>query len=380
LTAVASPSDRVPATTEAARLFEAYSEQLFGYCLVQLGSRSEAEDAVQTTFLYALRALRRGVVPECESAWLTTIARNVCHSQRRTVHRRGPLASDVDLDTIALAQRGDDEAELLRGLKDALASMPEKQRRALVLREWHGVSPREIAGELGLSSTATHALLTRARHTFAQALALPRRQVVGLAWLIVDLRSHVKALLGGVSTKVAVTSVAVVGLGVGGIAVERSLAEPKAPPAPVQPSHRSEIGSAPTAPTVLATVPASATPSVSAQRDKTEPPRAGGARPAPDPGNAVVVPTAPLSETGAAEQQPDLGVDTLPPAPEYPADLPLDPPQLPEVDPPQVPEVDPPTHLLPPVEVPPLPPVDSPPVPPAPLTAEEAPLSAPLLP
>lgn len=124
----------------ASRLFAEHSERLLGYCLRQLGSRPEAEDAVQTTFLYAFRALRRGVVPECESAWLTTIAKNVCHSQRRTVARRGSLAGAVELDTIALAQTGDDEEELLMGVKDALASMPEKQRRALVLlsgRECH---------------------------------------------------------------------------------------------------------------------------------------------------------------------------------------------------------------------------------------------------
>ena len=130
-------------------MFEEYSVQIFGYCVHRLGSRSDAEDAVQTTFLYALRALRRGVVPECESAWLTTIARNVCHSQRRTLDRRGRLASAVDLDTIALARPDGDEAELLMGVREALASIPGRQRRALVMREWQGLPTREIASRLG---------------------------------------------------------------------------------------------------------------------------------------------------------------------------------------------------------------------------------------
>ena len=356
LTAVALPLDRVPATTEAARLFEAYSEQLLGYCLGQLGSRSEAEDAVQTTFLHALRALRRGVVPECESAWLTTIARNVCHSQRRTLNRRGPLASDMDLDTIALAEPGDDEKELLIGFQDALASMPEKQRRALVLREWQGVTPREIAGELGMSATATHALLTRARHSFAQALRLPRRPVVALVWLIIELRSHVKALLGGASTKAAVTTVAVVGLGVGGIAVERSLAEPKVPPAPApRTSDHSAGESRARASAVRATAPSRVTPAGSAERQKARPsgPRAVSRVVSQDPG---VVPAAPLPEAVGPERKADLPADTLPPATELPVDLPVAPPQLPVIEPP--------THLLPPVDVPPLPPVDFPLIPP----------------
>ena len=48
-------------------------------------------------------------------------------------------------------------------VRAALSSMPETQRRALVLREWHGVASNEIANDLRLSEPATHALLFRAR-------------------------------------------------------------------------------------------------------------------------------------------------------------------------------------------------------------------------
>ncbi len=233
MTAIALPSDRVSATTEAARLFEAHSERLLGYCLGQLGSRAEAEDAVQTTFVYALRALRRGVVPENEAAWLTTIAKNVCHWQRRTLARRGPLSADLDLDTIALARPEPDEEGLLFGLEDALASIPEKQREALLLREWRGLAPREIATELGISGPATHALLTRARHSLARALTLPARPAAGIAWLVFELRSHVKALFGGASAKAAVAGVAIVSVGAGGVVAERTLVDPAPPVAPL---------------------------------------------------------------------------------------------------------------------------------------------------
>ena len=212
-------------TGQAARLFEEYSVQIFGYCVHRLGSRSDAEDAVQTTFLYALRALRRGVVPECESAWLTTIARNVCHSQRRTLDRRGRLASAVDLDTIALARPDGDEAELLMGVREALASIPGRQRRALVMREWQGLPTREIASRLGISPPATCALLTRARHSLAQALtALPSRPALSLDFglLFLQLRSQFKALLGGAAGKAAAT-VAVAAVAVGGLSAERAL-------------------------------------------------------------------------------------------------------------------------------------------------------------
>ena len=58
-------------------LYEEYANQIFRYCLHQLGSREEAEDAVQSTFLNAFRGIKRGIVPELESAWLFKIAHNV---------------------------------------------------------------------------------------------------------------------------------------------------------------------------------------------------------------------------------------------------------------------------------------------------------------
>ncbi len=349
---------------------------MFGYCLHQLRSRAEAEDATQTTFLYALRALRRGVVPECESAWLTTIAKNVCHSERRTVDRRGPLAPEVDLDTIALAQTGEDEEELLLGFREALASMPERQRRALVLREWQGVPSREIASELGLSATATHALLTRARHSFAQALTLPGRPVAGLAWLAFELRSHLKALLGGVSTKAAVTSVAViaVGVGAGGVVVERSLAD-----------STGSIGSGarhrPVGDRVERGRAAHAARHIPFGRRVARAGRLESILP-----RCAVHPSGPGDEHRHADERRRLRNDRrrrLPrrradgarpdpeptkPAVDLPVVLPIDPPQLPVVELPPLPS--------PPVAVPPLPAAELPPVPPLPLPSEAPPVPA----
>lgn len=338
----------------ASRLFAEHSERLLGYCLRQLGSRPEAEDAVQTTFLYAFRALRRGVVPECESAWLTTIAKNVCHSERRTVDRQGPLAGDVDLDRIALAQTGDDEEELLMGFKDALASMPEKQRRALVLREWQGVPAREIASELEMSATATHALLTRARHSFAQALTLPRRPVVGVVWLIVELRSHIKALLGGVSTKAAVTSIAVVGVGVGGVAVDRSLAEPKDTPIPIRSLDEPTIHAVANAPTIRAFSPPSVAPRLRSSSASAS--RTGIVSTGDDVLlSRSIVSTDPLPHASAWEETSEPVADASSPASDLPVGVPVDLPPLPAVEPP--------AQLVPPAEVPPLPPVEPPPAP-----------------
>jgi RNA polymerase sigma factor (sigma-70 family) len=201
---------------EATRaLYEQYANQVFRYCLHQLGSREEAEDAVQSTFLNAFRGIKRGVVPELEAAWLFKIAHNVCLSRRRSAWRRGRIESPADFDVIeelapAPVRRGDE----LIGLQDVLERLPESQRRAILLREWQGLSYREIAAELELSQGAVETLIFRARRSLASGLEQPpvkkRRRLRALDWgnLVAGLKS---ALIGGsVAAKVAAT-VAVVG-------------------------------------------------------------------------------------------------------------------------------------------------------------------------
>ena len=46
----------------ATRLYERHNRAIFGLCLKQLRRREDADDAVQTTFIYALLSLRRGVI------------------------------------------------------------------------------------------------------------------------------------------------------------------------------------------------------------------------------------------------------------------------------------------------------------------------------
>ena len=155
----------------AGDLYERYSGQIFGYCLHQLGSREEAEDAVQTTFMNAFRGLQRGIVPELESAWLFKIAHNVCLSRRRSSWRRGRVEAPNNFEVLSEVVPGREQVadELIR-LQDVLEEMPENQRRAILLREWQGLTYREISDELGLSQAAVETLIFRARRALAQGL------------------------------------------------------------------------------------------------------------------------------------------------------------------------------------------------------------------
>ena len=201
-------------------LYERHAGKIHSYCLHQLGSREEAEDAVQTTFMNAFRALGRGVVPEAESAWLFKIAENVCLSRRRSSWRRGRIESPSDFDVIEEVVPGPSrQRDELIGIEDALASMPEQQRRAILLREWQGLSYREISEELELSQSAVETLIFRARRSLAQGLEQPdlikkpKRKGFRRALHMIDLGTLAAAaktlLTGSVAVKATAAAVAV---------------------------------------------------------------------------------------------------------------------------------------------------------------------------
>jgi RNA polymerase sigma-70 factor (ECF subfamily) len=164
------------------RLYERHSSRIFGFCLSRLGSREEAEDALQTTFLNAQRGLGRGVVPEYELAWLFKIAQNVCHNRHQSARRRRRVEATHDLDALqdVIASPERSPAVTVEELTRALGAIPARQRRALLLREFEGCSYEEIANELGVSVAAVETLIFRARRAVAQQLeqsgARPRTQ------------------------------------------------------------------------------------------------------------------------------------------------------------------------------------------------------------
>jgi len=198
----------------AHELYERYSGQIFGFCVNQLGSREEAEDALQSTFLNAHRALQRGVTPDAELPWLFKIAHNVCLTRRRSTRRRGRVESPSDFEAVqdvVPAPPREARDELIQ-LSDALADMPDNQRRAILLREWKGLSYHEIAAELELSQSAVETLIFRARRTLAANLeAKPgllarARQALDLGSLV----AAVKTLFeGAVAVKATAAAVAV---------------------------------------------------------------------------------------------------------------------------------------------------------------------------
>jgi RNA polymerase sigma factor (sigma-70 family) len=200
-------------------LYERHHRRVFGFCLYQLRDRDDAADAVQTTFLHALGAVRRGVVPSFEAPWLMAIARNVCRSGWDAGKRRREVEFAHDPHRLAEVAPGREPGDGLLGLDEALAAVPEPQRRAVLLRDWQGLSYQEVAAELDVSMSAAETLIFRGREALATALnggpleSKRGKRSFGLNSFLSALKP---GLFGGsVAAKVAVGT-ALVGLGVTG--------------------------------------------------------------------------------------------------------------------------------------------------------------------
>jgi RNA polymerase sigma factor (sigma-70 family) len=235
-TGVEAPA-AAPGSLAVQTLYEHHADRVLAYCVYHLRDRNEAEDALQTTFMHALRALQRGVVPEIELAWLLSIARNVCLTRWNTNRRRGEreVARDPHvLQEVAPGRESEGEGEELFRLQEALEAMPERERRAILLREWQGLSYREIAAELGLSQSAVETLIFRARRVLANGLRrvpAPNKRRAALGLDLSSLLGALKSLLGGAAVKAAVGA-AVVAATVSVGALELTAKRPITPPSP----------------------------------------------------------------------------------------------------------------------------------------------------
>lgn len=196
----------------AEQLFEEHSGWIYGYCLRVLRSPEEAEDALQTTYLNVCRSLNQGTRPRAGSAWLLRIARNVCFTRLRASGRRSRVERVQDVTfleaTVAAPDRAQDD---LVGLTGALLGIPEQQRKAILLREWKGLSYAEIATELELTQSAVEALIFRARRSLATGLESPNTRprlrslhVFDLAGLLAGIKGFL-AGSAGVKTVAALT-------------------------------------------------------------------------------------------------------------------------------------------------------------------------------
>jgi len=149
-----------------------------------IGDRTQAKDLAQEVFIRVWQAAKT-YKPEAKfTTWIYRIATNVCFNELKSARRRrwfqfrrsnednegsiektfpdgSPNAEDLLL-----------EKERSRQISDALQSLPENQRMALILKRYDDLSYAEISQIIGCSVSAVESLLVRAKRTLQKQLTI----------------------------------------------------------------------------------------------------------------------------------------------------------------------------------------------------------------
>lgn len=144
-----------------------------------IGREEEARDVCQETFLRAFRALPAFRGQAKFSSWLYRIALNLCRDWLRR-ERRTPIVQapdDTDIVELAAAAEPSESIEelvarhdLSRAVERVMATLPDEQRTAIVLKEYHGLTFQEIADLVGCP-------LSTVKTRLYQGLSVLRREL-----------------------------------------------------------------------------------------------------------------------------------------------------------------------------------------------------------
>jgi RNA polymerase sigma-70 factor (ECF subfamily) len=152
-------------------IYECYGPRIYNFLFRLLGSRSEAEDATQQTFLIALNRIGTLRDPNLLESWIYRIARNEVYQK----FRRKQLSSLDDEDSKAVAENTEDRQlgghpekallneELGEALQAALNSLPLKLREVFLLAVVEEMSYQDISEIVGRSLLSVKTDIYRAR-------------------------------------------------------------------------------------------------------------------------------------------------------------------------------------------------------------------------
>jgi len=148
-----------------AQRFEAHREHLRAVAFRMLGSRSEAEDAVQESWLRLSRAAPETL--ENLGGWLTTVVGRVCLDLLRTRKTRREEAIGIEAESVANGDNTERDIALADSIGVAmltvLDTLSPPERVAFVLHDMFNLSFEDIAAILGRSQVAARQLASRAR-------------------------------------------------------------------------------------------------------------------------------------------------------------------------------------------------------------------------
>ena len=155
-----------------AELFRRHYSEVRRACTRRLLDTVEADEVAQAAFVRAYERIDQCRGDRRFGPWVHVIARSLCMDAFRIQARVEPCEQPI---TDGPAHRPDEPEELVlrreraAHVRQALAALPDRQRKAVIARAWYERGPGEIADSLGLSVGAVDSLLLRARRRLAQA-------------------------------------------------------------------------------------------------------------------------------------------------------------------------------------------------------------------
>ena len=128
-----------------------------------LGDWHRAEDVTQETFLRIFRAAQNYKPKAKFTTWLYRIVINLCFDEQR---KRAKAAAPLEDATMAELAESDsnlaERKEVVESVKTAVNELPERQRFAVILHRYDGLSHTEIGEVTGWTTSAVESLLVRA--------------------------------------------------------------------------------------------------------------------------------------------------------------------------------------------------------------------------
>ncbi len=160
------------------QVYEQYSDMVYNVCLRMIGNQEDAEDATQEVFLKVHRSVADFRGEAQLSSWIYRIAVNTCLNRER----RKKWARWVSLDFLFTPEGEEhagsedsadqflEEKERVRAVRQAIRSIPQSQKTAIILQRYENLSYQEIADIMGKSLSAVESLLHRAKQNLVKNL------------------------------------------------------------------------------------------------------------------------------------------------------------------------------------------------------------------
>jgi RNA polymerase sigma factor (sigma-70 family) len=159
-------ADETHATAWFAAVFEANYEQISRYVRRRVHN-ADVEDVVSEVFLIAWR--RRADIDEDRvRLWLFGTSRRVVANYLRVRGRKEALQDQLEIEGISSAPDAGTSVADRAAVVDFLSQLPPRERAVLLLVEWDGLRPSEVAKVLGESPSAVRIRLHRARIRFSK--------------------------------------------------------------------------------------------------------------------------------------------------------------------------------------------------------------------